>query len=211
VLDVDARTLTQIDYQAQHYVTSSVDDLRKLLEGAQQGAMPQIDEALRALPPDRRRMVEEMMRRQGVGGSTSAAPCPEPRPVTVRRTDQRETIAGFPAVRHDIVADGDTQSEVWVAAGITAWREVDGDKLRRCAEELSRLSACQPGRVPGVGLGGDDGWRLASEGYPARTVRPRAGATEVVKAEQRALPAAEFEPPAGFTRRTLGEPTPRRR
>ena len=213
VLDVEGRTLTQIDYQGRHYFTSTVEEFRQALAGAQQTAGERMEEALRSLPPERRRMIEEMMRRQGVqaGSPAPAAPCPEPRALEVRPTAERETIAGYPARRYDVLADGEPRSQVWVAAGIAAWRELDRDKLQAFAEELSRFAACQPGRVPGGVLGGDDAWKLMGEGYPARVVRARGGSTEVVKAQERALAAAEFEPPAGFARRSLGDLGSRRR
>jgi len=208
ILDIDARTITQIDYRARHYFASTVDDLRKTLQGAQHAGMAQMEEALKSVPPEQRKLVEEMMRRQmGQAGGGGAAPCPEPRKVNVRKTDQRETIAGFPAVRYDVTPEGQPAAQVWVAAGITAWREMDREKLRQFAEEMSRFAACHGVRGP-VGSGRDDPFRLASEGYTVRTVGPAGRVIEVTQAEQRPVPAAEFQPPADFARRTLADPGP---
>jgi len=209
ILDIDAKTITQIDYHARQYFASTPGDLRKTLQGAQNEGMAQMEEAMKSVPPEQRKMVEEMMRRQmGQAGGGGAAPCPEPRPVNVRKTDQRETIAGFPALRYDVTPEGQAASQVWVAAGITAWREMDRDKLRQFAEEMSRLSACQATRGSVAGFGRDDPFRLSSEGYTVRTVGAGGVVTEVTKAEQRAVPAAEFQPPADFGRRTLTDPGP---
>jgi hypothetical protein len=48
---------------------------------------------------------------------------------------------------------------------------------------------------------------LVSEGYPVRIVdRGGSGGTiEVLKAETRAVPASEFQPPTGFERKTFRE------
>lgn len=97
---------------------------------------------------------------------------------------------------------------MWIARGITAWQELDSRKLERFAGETAKLTACGPaGRRQGLG-GADAAWQVAKEGYPVRTVDRSgggAGMLEVVRAEGRALPAPEFQPPAGFVRRTLRE------
>jgi hypothetical protein len=131
--------------------------------------------------------------------------CQEPRR-EVRRTGQRATIAGYAAERYDVLANGAAESEVWVAGAIDAWREVDLQKLERFAAEMAKeMPGC--GRGPASFPGGDPTWRLAGEGYPVRMVHQGAGGatTEVTKAERRSIPAAEFQPPAGFARRPFQE------
>jgi hypothetical protein len=136
------------------------------------------------------------------GQATQA--CREPR-IEIKKTGQQATIAGYPAVRYDVFADGKLDSELWIAKGITAWRELDQQKLERFGAEMAKLAGCGPG---GQGHpGADPSWKLAGEGYPVRTVDKSGsgGTVEVVKAESRAVPAAEFQPPAGFARKTLQE------
>jgi len=73
---------------------------------------------------------------------------------------------------------------VWIAQGITAWREMDPQKLQRFAAEMAKMAGCGAGRAGAFGA--DPSWKLA-------------------KAESRAIPAAEFQPLAGFARQTLQE------
>ncbi len=69
----------------------------------------------------------------------------------VRRTGQQATIAGYPAVRHDVLADGRLESEVWIARGITAWRELDPRRFERFTAEMAKLagSVAPPAGVRG--------------------------------------------------------------
>lgn len=211
IMDLNAETITQVDYQARRYTTATIQEYSQMMRGMQQAAsghmaqaMQQMQEALKDMPPEQRQMMEQMMRSQGPQAAPTAQECREPR-IEMRRTGQQATIAGYPAVRFDVYSDGKQDSEVWIAKGITAWREVDPQKMERFANEMAKAVGCgqQRAGVPGS----DASWKLAGEGYPVRTVsRGGGGGTmEVVKAESRSIPAAEFQPPAGFARKTLRE------
>ncbi|HLE42823.1 MAG TPA: DUF4412 domain-containing protein [Methylomirabilota bacterium] len=212
IMDLDAETLTQVDYGERRYVTATIEEYVQAMTGAAQAAAghmaearQQMEQALKDMPPEQRKMMEQMMRQQmPQGGGPGAAGCVEPRR-EVRKTGQQATIAGFPAVRWEVLADGKVQSEVWVAPSLGVARELDARKLQQFGAAMSKVSACGPGQ--GAGRASDPGWKLVAEGYPVRTVVPEAGGTtvEVVKAESRAVPPTEFQPPGGFARKTLRE------
>jgi len=214
ILDLNAETITQVDYSRKHYITTTVQEFGQMIQGVQQAMsgqmgrmMEAMQERMKDMPEEQRKLVEQMMRSQMSQAESARQDCVEPK-VELRKTGQQETIASYPAVRYDILADGKPESELWLASGIAAWREMDPQKLQRFASEMAKL-APRCGSVKGQhGFRGDDpAWKLASEGYPVRTVhRSDGGVTmEVVKAESRSIPAAEFQPPAGFVRKTLRE------
>jgi len=214
ILDLNAQTITQVNYEKRSYTSSTVKEFAQWIQGAQQvasehmaKAMKQMQEQMKDMPPEQRKMMEEMMRSQMPTDQPTAEDCREPK-VEWRKTGQQATIAGYPAVRYDVLADGKPESELWIASGIAAWREMDPQKLQRFASEMAKL-APRCGSVKGQhGFRREDAaWKLASEGYPVRTVhRSDGGVTmEVVKAENRSIPTAEFQPPAGFVKKTLRE------
>ena len=170
-------------------------------------AMKQMQESMKDMPPEQQKMMEQMMRSRMPQTEGAPQDCPESR-VEMKKTGQQATIAGYPAVRYDILIDGKPDSELWLAKGIAAWRELDPQKLEKFAAEMAKLAPrCSRGQRQ-RGLRGDDpSWKLANEGYPVRTVHRSNGSTtiEVVKAETRTVPATEFQPPAGFTRKTFRE------
>jgi hypothetical protein len=214
ILDLNAQTITQVNYEKRSYTSSTVKEFAQLIQGAQQvasehmaKAMKQMQEQMKDMPPEQRKMMEEMMRSQMPKTGPASQDCVEPK-VEWRKTDQQATIAGYPAVRYDVLADGKPESELWLANGITAWRELDPKKIEQFASEMAKLAPRCGRQQHRHGFRGDDpAWKLASEGYPVRTVhRSDGGVTmEVVKAESRSIPAAEFQPPAGFVRKTLRE------
>ncbi len=212
IVDLNAETITQVEYQERRYLTATIQEYAQMVRGAQQAAsgqmgraMEQMQEAMKNMPPEQRQMMEQMMRSQTGQAGQAPQDCREPQ-IEVRRTGQQATIAGYPAARFDVLADGRPETELWLARGITAWRELDAQKLERFAAEMAKAAACGPGGRQGAPFGADASLKLASEGYPVRSVHQGSGATvEVVKAESRAIPAAEFQPPAGFARKTLQE------
>ena len=162
---------------------------------------------MRDMPPEQRQMMEQMMGGKMPQAGSKPGACREPR-IEMRKTGRQATIAGYPAAGYEVAADGKAESELWIAKGITAWKEVDPKKLERAMSELAKMTPrCGPPSGRQGGMGEDQAWRLAGEGYPVKTADRRGGGTtvEVVKAESRAVAASEFQPPANFTRKTLGE------
>ncbi len=199
ILDLDADTITHVDFAQRTYFTATSDEYARAMTasmGAATEALAGMRDALKDLPPEQRQMMEQMLAARAPG-----AAC-RPPAVEVRRGGQTATIAGYPAVRYEVVVDGKPGSDVWVAPGIGAWRELDGRKLERMMRALTSAAGCA-----GAGVRAEDvGWRVASEGYPVRiTSRNGNGGVEVIRAQSQAVPAGEFEAPSGFVRKSMRE------
>ena len=213
MVDLDAQTITQIAYLDRHYVTATVQEHIEAMRTAQRAAAEQMAEGMKAmkertkdLTPTDRKAVEEMMRAQMRLNGALPPECPTPRR-ELRTTGHRDTIAGYPAIRYDVLSDGKPDSEVWIAADITAWRELDPRKLERFSTEMAKLSGCAGSRGSARLRPVDPSLKLAGEGFTVRAVDRASGAIqEVVKAERRSVPPAEFEPPLDFERKALAPP-----
>ena len=212
ILDLNAETITQVDYNKKHYITATVQEFGQMMAGVQQvmsdhmaSVMKEMQERMKEMPAGQRKMVEQMVRSHMPKTESDPQGCVEPK-IELKKTGEEATIAGYPAVRYDVLADGKLESEIWLAKGITAWREMDPQKFERFAAEMAKL-APRCGRAQGQrGFRVDDpSWKLVNEGYPARTVHRGGGSimVEVIKAESRTVPVAEFQPPAGFAKKTL--------
>lgn len=214
ILDLNTETITQVDYREHRYMTATVAEYVHTFEQAQQEAseraaeeMRQMEEQIREMPADQRAVMERMMRAQREQAIPSRQDCSEPR-LEFRKTREEATIAGYRAVRYDVLADGKPESEVWTARGLTAWTEIDRHKLEQVMTAMATVTPrCAPGQRRQRLPGNDPAWRLATEGYAVRTVDRTGTPTtvEVVRAEKRTVRDAEFQAPAGFARRTLRE------
>jgi hypothetical protein len=207
ILDLNTETVIQVNYRDRSYTTAKVQEYAQMIQGAMKRATSAMDEAMKDMPPDKREMVEKMMRSRAPQASAKPEDCPEAK-IEMRRTGQQATIAGYPSLSYEVVADGKTESELWIAKGVTAWKELDPKKLERLMTEISMAApGCGPGQGRHAGFGRDQAWKLASEGYAVKTVDRSGSGTvvEVTKAESRVLPASEFQPPAEFAPKSVSE------
>jgi hypothetical protein len=207
ILDLNTETVTQVNYRERSYTTAKVQEYAQMIQGAMKSATSSMDEAMKDMPPDKRQMVEKMMRSRMAQAGAKPEACPEPR-IEMRKTGQQATIAGYPSLGYEVLADGKKESEVWIAKDITAWKELDPKKLDRLMTELTRtIAGCGPSQGRHAGFGKDKAWKLASEGYAVKTTDGTGigHTTEVTKAETRTLPASEFQPPAEFAAKNLSE------
>lgn len=216
VMDLDAQTITQIDYKERAYTTATAkeyaDALREGMKmmgeamgGQMQSQLKEMEEQLKQLPPEQRRQIEAMLKQAQPQAAPKLKPedC-APDKVDIKRTGKSLTVAGYDATGYQIFTNGKLDSEVWIAPAITAVREIDPQKLERMvAEMMKALPQCPP---KGQMFGADPVWKLMKDGYPVRSVEKDGGTvTEVVKAESRFLGTGEFQPPAGFARKSLKE------
>jgi hypothetical protein len=207
ILDLNNETVTQVNYGDRSYTTAKVQEYAQMIQGAMKKATSSMDEALKDLPPDKREMVEKMMRSRMPQASAKPEDCPEAK-IEMRKTGQQATIAGYSALSYEVVADGKPESELWIAKDITAWKELDPKKLEQLMTELTMAApGCGPGQGRHSGFGKDQAWKFASEGYAVKTADRSGGSNvvEVTKAQTRVLPASEFQPPAEFASKSLSE------
>lgn len=201
MIDLNSQTITQVDYREKYFVTAPVKEFVQSIGNMMAGAAKEMEEAMKGVPPEQRKMMEEMMRSQiSQAGNDSRKAKTE-----LNSTNLNDTIAGYSAVRYDVMADGKLSSELWIAKEITAWKELDPKKLEQFSTEMAKLSGSGQGQL---GLpGADPSRKLAKEGYPVKTVNKAKGGTtvEVVKAESKTVPATEFQPTPGFKQKTLQE------
>jgi len=219
VMDLDAQTITQIDYSQRTYTTATATEYAEMMRqgfekmgeamGQMQSQMKELEAQLKNMPPEQRQQMEAILK-QAQGAQRQAAQ-PKLKPedcasekVDVKRTGKNITVAGYDATGYQVFTNGKLDSEVWIAPAITAVREIDPQKLERMVREMMKaLPQCPP---RGQMFGADPVWKLMKDGYPVRSVDQDGGyVTEVVKAESRSIGASEFQPPAGFARKTLKE------
>ena len=223
IVDLEAQTLSMVDYEKRTVATGAIQEYIEAMRDTMQGmtgqmaeAMKQMQEALKDMPPEQRKMMEQMMGKSMPSGGPAGAPpaeaCRQPN-TEVRPTGQTARIAGFQAVRYDVLEDGKLTQELWLSKAITAWQEIDLKKLERFSSEMAKAMESLPGCGRGRGRGAgpdpyDPTWKLVSEGYAVRTVshgRDITIVTEILKAENRAVPLTEFQVPAGFKRQSFKE------
>jgi hypothetical protein len=173
IVDVVARTMTVADKAKKTYFVMTFDDMRKQADA--------VRERVAKMPPDVRKMLEEML---GSGGA-----------VTLTPTGKHEKIAGYTASEQQL-SGGPFHGSIWTTDaielpdGVRKWRELaagataEGGPARPLAEALAR--------VRGVPL----------RSTMTATVGPGSFTTtiEVLEASTKPPPSDVLALPPGFTK-----------
>jgi len=219
VMDLDAQTILHVDHADRVYTIATATEYAEMMKqgleaaGQMGGQMAQqlkeMEKELKNLPPEQRRQIEAMMKQAQPPGTRQGTSASKPEDcaadkVDIKGTGKRVSVAGYDATGYQLFTNGKLDSEVFIAPAITAIREIDPAKLERMMREIVQAMPQCPPR--GQLLGADPVWKLMKDGYPVRSVDQGGGSvTEVTKAESRSIAASEFQPPAGFARKTLKE------
>lgn len=129
------------------------------------------------------------------------------RDVTLKKTDETETIAGFESRKYEIYDNGKLQTEYWVSKGIGFSDEVDLDKMSGLMNDVKKISQ----NIGGSASISEKEYKIIREiyenGYPMKTIYHAQddGAVvveEIVKVRKQDIPSSEFQPPAGYEKIT---------
>lgn len=207
------KKMTVLRPEQRSYMEMGEADMKRMraqMSGQMEAARAQMEARMKGMPPEQRKMVEQMMAQSGMApGGASAAPAPEKEPEwTFQATGQKKTISGFPCEVYRVLEGGALKEEdclsPWSKGVVT---KDDILVLLRFAESMTALMS---------GIGGPAMRQQVSAslnrvhrfpGFPIQRVRaaaagaPDAGETETLKKlERKALPASLFTVPPGFTR-----------
>ncbi len=147
--------------------------------------MAELQKKLEGMPPEQRKMMEQLMSAQMAGKNGQAAK------LDVKNTGETKSIAGFSTTKYLVTQDGKEFITAWVTNDIKGFAS-----LRKDYEEMSsRLAASSPG-------GGSSLVEALKKinGYPLELDMAMGVSTVTTKVESKAIPASEFEVPAGLTK-----------
>src|SRR5262245_10127334 len=197
----DKKRLFTLDPKTKSYMEFDQVTLQQMTE--QMNAMfEQMKSKMADMPPEQRAMMEKMMQpKAGAKGGPK---------LEVKATGEKSTIEGKPCTKYDLWVEGERTSEIWV----TSWSEAKASKedfapMREMAAFLEEAMNSNPflqRMASGLDWSGMD----QIDGFPV-LVRQLEGTTAVRETKftgvrSKAIEAATFEIPAGWTRQELGAP-----
>ena len=206
VVDHDDRSYTVID-----------EAMFEQIGGMAAQASAAIEEALANVPEDQRAAIEEMMKERmpdvAAGAASGASPGTGAPATELRSTGERGTQAGYPCVKYVVVRGGETVRELWV----TDWSNVEGGAeaaeafgaMTDFVDEMTAAFSSAAGGAAPPGIGDHVLEHLKEmNGFPVVVREYEGGELEeestLRSATRRTLDPADFEPPAGYKRRSMG-------
>src|SRR5712692_3099822 len=89
IMDLNAETFTHVNYREQSYITSTVQEYVETIQGAMKKASSAMEEAMKNMPPEQRKKMEEMMGSRMPQAGAGSGACPEPKKIEFRKTGQQ--------------------------------------------------------------------------------------------------------------------------
>jgi Domain of unknown function (DUF4412) len=214
IMDFAKNLFIATDQETRVYWSGTVDEYVREVKSFQQAAndlaREQMEEAMKEMPPDQRKAMEDLLQQMRSANASSPSPPAAKRPaVKVESTAETAMLAGHKATKNMVYADGKPYQEVWLAKGLTTKADLDLKRLRGLQTKLTQAIMIDlPSRQA---VEEDPAYeQLLEQGYPLKIVELGEGGepesvTEVVRIDKRDIPDREFQVPEGYRRIDLHE------
>ena len=186
IFRLDKDLFIRVDNKLKQYSEMTFAELEseaKQASGELDARMAEMKKRLESMPPEQRKMVEQMMGDRLKGGSKDAR-------VEVTKTSETKTISGYTCTKYVIKEDDKDFATIWTTAGISGFSAMKDDFKEFSQRIMSMLPS--------------SGAKIAAQmkqidGFP---IQSKIGGMNITvnKIEERSIPASEFEPPAGYTK-----------
>jgi GLPGLI family protein len=184
IFRLDKEILYTVDHERKEYSVMTFAELEafsKKASSEMNEKMSAMKEQMKNMPPEQRKMMEQMMGKQAMGKSSESK-------IEVKKTSEKKTINGFPCIKYALMEDGKETGNVWTTSNVPNFKTMQKD----FQEFSERITAQMPMK----------GGQLAEamkkiEGFPIQT--SIAGfIINVKKVEKKSIAVSEFEVPAGY-------------
>ena len=194
IIDLNDQTATIVNPKAKAYWKGPIQTIADEVMG---GVQKQMEKLLVNVPPEQREMMKQMMKQKGMPGVGPAGPPPK---VSIKKTGKVETIAGYKAAEHQVIADGQLAAAMWIDPKFNMRDELDMVKLEKAMAGVNKMGGGKSAMdSPAVA-------KLWTKGYPLKQVFYHMGQASTVtvhKVEKMKVPAGKFQPPAGYAKGAL--------
>jgi Domain of unknown function (DUF4412) len=214
IMDFAKNLFIATDQENRVYWSGTVDayvhEVKTFQQAANDLARQQMEEAMKEMPPDQRKSVEDLLQQMPSANASSLSQPAAKRPaVKVEPTTETTTIAGHQATKIIVYADGKPYQEVWLVKGLTLKADLDLKRLRGLQAQLTQAIMADIHSRQAVEE--DPVYeQLLEQGYPIKIVELGEGGepesvTEVIRIDKRDVPEREFHVPEGYRRIDLRE------
>lgn len=196
IFDGTAQVMRTIDDDAKSYTEMSKADMEKM-SAQMSGAMAQMQEQMKNMPPETRKRMEAAMQGRGTPGGAAATP-------TEYKKIGTDKVGKWTCDKYEGTRAGEKVSELCTVAPATlGFTPADFEVTRQMAEFFSKLVPQGSEQMFRIGSPAANGF----SGLPVRTVIFRNGAPsftmEITDASRQNFPDSIFAVPAGYTKRDM--------
>jgi hypothetical protein len=196
IFDGTAQVLRTIDDQGKTYSEMNKADLDRM-SAQMSGAMAQMQEQMKSMPPEARARIEAAMQGRGMPGAAAG-------PATEYKKVGTDKVGKWTCDKYEGTRGGEKVSEICtVSPTALGFTLADFEVTRQMAEFFAKLVPQGADQMFRIGSSGANGF----SGLPVRTVTFRNGApsgtTEITEASRQKFPDSTFAVPAGYQKREM--------
>jgi hypothetical protein len=197
IFDGDAQVMRMIDDAAKTYSEMNKADVDRL-GGQMSGAMAQMQEQMKNMPPEARARVEEMMKGRGMAAATAGAA-----PIDYKKVGT-DKVGKWTCDKYEGTRNGEKVSEMCtVAPTALGFTPADFEVTKQMAEFFAKLMPQGAEQMFRIGANTPNGFA----GLPVRATNFRNGAVdsvlEVTDVGRQNFPDSIFAVPAGYQKREM--------
>ncbi|MEE4198614.1 MAG: DUF4412 domain-containing protein [Bacteroidales bacterium] len=203
VFNLNDETITLMNPVKKVYWKGTLEDYKTDIKKAMQSAM---EEQLKNAPEGQKQMIRNMYQgmMEGVDDpSKFAGEVPDDYQLLITRTEEKERVAGYQAVKYEVTVNRQIKEEAWLSESNRAHKEFDIRKFYALFGDF----VSQAGT--GAYYQNDEQYlEFALLGFPLKSVSYHGGyesISEVTNLERKSLEPSEFIPPADYQKVKLTE------
>lgn len=203
VFDLNEQTITLMSSRKKVYWTGSVADYKKEIKNAMQSAM---DEQLKNAPEEQKEMIRKMY--QGMmesidNPSKFAGEEPEEYELEIKKTGEKERVAGRMAHKYSIKVNGSVKEEAWLSESDRPHEEFDIGKFYDVFGDFTSQASTNA-----FYQNNEEYIEFSKKGFPLKSINYYGGyesISEVTDLDRENIDASEFTPPADYQKVSLVE------
>ena len=203
----DNPEMVVVDHDRKSYFVMTQEQAQQLAGQLDQVAA-QMLEALKNVPEEQRKMVEQMMKRR-MPKQAPSKPATE-----LRKTSERDTKNGYPCVKYEVLKEGDKVGDLWV----TEWKNIEGsDETQAVFGEMANFFQGMVDAFSSIGAPGGPGAEFdrsflgpmkGLDGFPVVATSydddgSLADQSTLRSARRETLDPDAFEAPSGYERQDM--------
>ena len=200
LIDGAAKRLDVINDREKTYMELTEEDMKRALERFQ-AMKPQLEEAMKNMPPEQRKLIQDKLAGMGAGLDGKPAKPPE---YKFDKLGEKKNINGIPCEVYRVLEDGKPREEDCLSpwsAGLIQKSDLEG--IRKFGEEMAKSFGGAAGGQRDIFAHMDKYPGIPVSRVPLEADGTR-GAEEQIKSVKRgSISAAKFTVPAGYTKKAM--------
>lgn len=208
IINYNTSQISMSDRDRKLYWRGTIDEYINGIRDYMAQARREMEQSMKNMPPERRRAVEEEMRKQGHSLTGESKGATEAGRVRVEKTSERQTVAGYNAAEYTVYLDENSYQEIWISEDLDISKDMDMKKMQNFQNRINEaVGSVYSDRGAGVERS-IEYQSLFEKGYPLKIVHvvgQSKGIIEVTGAKVTEIPDIEFDVPESYRKTTLQE------